>query len=317
MGDIQPKNHDSIKVDDIKEKTTSHGIEIHNTVKIDTIAEKTSAAGVTVDGILLKDGGAVATGNLDTSSSVTTDTITEHTSAAGVTVEGVLLKDSEINSNTINESTSDTGVTVDGLLIKDSEIYTDVINEASSAVGVTADGVLLKDSNVTATDISAANVTTTTALKTNTISERTAASGVTIDGVVCKDGSIDQYNSDVQHDTDAAFNTSSTSYQTVMTLSVTTLANDKVLLIATGVIEDMDAAAHFVSIFRSTTQLTESYGFDATNPSSSGRHFFAIHTVDDSVTAGTHSYHFKVTSGDGSLVQFEDIQFSAIPIRVA
>lgn len=58
-------------------------------VATDTVTETTAAAGVTVDGVLLKDGGAV----FADAATIEVDTINEATSAAGVTADGVLLKD--------------------------------------------------------------------------------------------------------------------------------------------------------------------------------------------------------------------------------
>ncbi len=81
----------------------------------DEIAESTSGAGVTVDGVLLKDGGAV----FADSATIEVDTVNEATSAAGVTIDGVLLKDSQVKTDTIIEKTSTAGVTIDGLLVKD------------------------------------------------------------------------------------------------------------------------------------------------------------------------------------------------------
>lgn len=94
-----------------------------STIATNTIAETTAASGVTVDGVLLKDGGAV----FADAATIEVDTVNEATSAAGVTADGVLLKDGGIvcadaatlEVDTINEATSAAGVTVDGLLIKD------------------------------------------------------------------------------------------------------------------------------------------------------------------------------------------------------
>lgn len=60
-----------------------------STIATNTIAETTAAAGVTIDGVLLKDGGAV----FADAATIEIDTINEATAAAGVTVDGVLLKD--------------------------------------------------------------------------------------------------------------------------------------------------------------------------------------------------------------------------------
>ncbi|PCI31084.1 hypothetical protein COB52_00415, partial [Candidatus Kaiserbacteria bacterium] len=60
-----------------------------STITVDSISEETGAVGVTVDGVLLKDGGAVFADG----ASIEIDTINEATSAAGVTIDGTLLKD--------------------------------------------------------------------------------------------------------------------------------------------------------------------------------------------------------------------------------
>lgn len=95
-------------------------------IKADVIAESTGAAGVTIDGVLLKDGGAVFADG----ATIEVDTVNEATAAAGVTVDGVKLKDGG-------------AVFADGATIE-----VDTINEATAAAGVTVDGLLLKDGNV-------------------------------------------------------------------------------------------------------------------------------------------------------------------------
>lgn len=61
------------------------------------IEEASAASGVTIDGALLKDGGANFTSPV-TASLVSTDTVSEKTAAAGVTAGGVLLKDGNITA---------------------------------------------------------------------------------------------------------------------------------------------------------------------------------------------------------------------------
>jgi hypothetical protein len=92
-------------------------------IETDTINETTDDTGVTVDGVLLKDGGAV----FADAATIEIDTIGEATAAAGVTVDGVLIKDG-------------------GVILADAAVLeVDTIGEATAAAGVTADGVLLKD----------------------------------------------------------------------------------------------------------------------------------------------------------------------------
>ena len=60
-----------------------------STIATNTIAETTAASGVTIDGVLLKDGGAV----FADAATIEVDTINEATTAAGVTIDGALIKD--------------------------------------------------------------------------------------------------------------------------------------------------------------------------------------------------------------------------------
>ena len=165
-----------------------------STITVDSISEETGAVGVTVDGVLLKDGGAVFADG----ASIEIDTINEATSAAGVTIDGTLLKDggavfadgASIEIDTINEATSAAGVTIDGTLLKDggavfadgASIEIDTINEATSAAGVTIDGTLLKDGGAIFADGASIEI--------DTINEATSAAGITIDGILLKDGDI-------------------------------------------------------------------------------------------------------------------------------
>lgn len=52
MADIQPKNTDTIRVNVIKEKTSSAGITLDNTTKVDSIVEKISLAGVSLNSVV-------------------------------------------------------------------------------------------------------------------------------------------------------------------------------------------------------------------------------------------------------------------------
>lgn len=71
-----------------------------------------------------------------------------------------------------------------------SSITVDTVTETTTDNGVVIEGSTLKDNDITTTDITAANVTTTTAVITDTISERSTGSGVTIDGVLLKDSAF-------------------------------------------------------------------------------------------------------------------------------
>lgn len=97
-------------------------------IQTDTINETTSAAGVTVDGALLKDGGAVFADG----ATVEVDIVNEATAAAGVTIDGALIKDGQLQgtaplkADTIAENGAGNGVTIDGALIKDGHIVDSV-----------------------------------------------------------------------------------------------------------------------------------------------------------------------------------------------
>lgn len=90
---------------------------------VDTINERTADNGVEIDGVLLKDGGAV----LADGATLEVDTINEATSTNGVSIEGVLLKDGDVSItggnnlkvDGIAEYTTNEGVTIDSVLIKD------------------------------------------------------------------------------------------------------------------------------------------------------------------------------------------------------
>lgn len=75
----------------------------------DVINESTGAAGVTVDGVLLKDGGAVFADG----ASVEVDTINEATAAAGVTIDGLLIKDGSIRPDVIADPGNAGAIPVD------------------------------------------------------------------------------------------------------------------------------------------------------------------------------------------------------------
>jgi hypothetical protein len=64
-----------------------------NDIQCDTVSETTAAGGVTVDGVLLKDGGATLTAAAVLGAGAQTDTISEKTAATGVTIDGALIKD--------------------------------------------------------------------------------------------------------------------------------------------------------------------------------------------------------------------------------
>lgn len=77
-----------------------------STIATNTIAETTAAAGVTIDGVLLKDGGAV----FADAATIEIDTINEATAAAGVTVDGMLIKDGGLGA--VQAITGDGAITI-------------------------------------------------------------------------------------------------------------------------------------------------------------------------------------------------------------
>lgn len=99
-----------------------------STIATNTIAETTSAAGVTIDGVLLKDGGAV----FADAATIEVDTVNEATSAAGVTIDGALLKDRTSDlGRRVQELTSSGAITINSGLV--------LLNHASVAVEATLD----------------------------------------------------------------------------------------------------------------------------------------------------------------------------------
>jgi hypothetical protein len=137
-----------------------------STIAANTIAETTAASGVTIDGVLLKDGGAV----FADAAAIEVDTVNEATSAAGVTVDGVLIKDGwahaarrsqeltatgaiTINSGVVllNHATVIIAATLDAPAVGD-ELFI-INNSASGTVAhtVTLSGVTFNGTNAVAT----------------------------------------------------------------------------------------------------------------------------------------------------------------------
>lgn len=79
MADIQPKNTNTIRVDEIKEKTTSSSVSFPDDIKTDSIAERTASAGVMVGAIFkFFTGGANKLVPTSTTVDVGTSSATEH-----------------------------------------------------------------------------------------------------------------------------------------------------------------------------------------------------------------------------------------------
>jgi len=108
-----------------------------STIATNTIAETTAASGVTIDSLLVKDGGFVASGAIDANGQefiLDADADTSITADTDDTIDIKIanaddfqftantftaLSGSSIATNTIAETTGGSGVTVDGALIKD------------------------------------------------------------------------------------------------------------------------------------------------------------------------------------------------------
>lgn len=162
-----------------------------STATFSTISEATTGAGVTIDGVVLKDGGATLTGGLTGTTATFTGALTcgDNIAMDGGDITGVQDIDAAtVTCATVIERSAGAGVTIDGFKAKDGGFIcadgstgeVDTINEATTGAGVTVDGVLLKDNDV--------EVGTSGEVRTDTISEKTSANGVDIDGVNLKDG---------------------------------------------------------------------------------------------------------------------------------
>ena len=98
-----------IKVDDVIEKTTDHGVEIEGVlvkdsiVKTDDIQEKTTDHGVEIDGVTLKDGNAIIADGGNIGSASDTDAIAI-ASDGGITFSGGIDNAGTISAGTIGTS---------------------------------------------------------------------------------------------------------------------------------------------------------------------------------------------------------------------
>lgn len=79
-------------------------------IETNTINETTAASGVTIDGVLIKDGGAV----FADAATIEVDTVNEATAGAGVTADGVLLKDGASNARRQSQILTETGAITPG-----------------------------------------------------------------------------------------------------------------------------------------------------------------------------------------------------------
>lgn len=157
-------------------------------IETNTINETTAASGVTIDGVLLKDGGAV----FADAAAIEIDTINEATAAAGVTLDGVLLKDSQVTTDVILEKTGAAGVTADGVLLKDGASYgirASQILTATGAITVGTHGVVqLNHATVVIAATLAAPAAGADIVIVNNSASGTAAHTVTLPGGVTFNG---------------------------------------------------------------------------------------------------------------------------------
>lgn len=108
-----------------------------STIATNTIAETTAASGVTIDGVLLKDGGAV----FADAATIEVDTVNEATSAAGVTIDGLLIKDGIVG--TIQAITGDGAITIQNATVVASKGSAAALTLAAPTAG-THDGIIVR-----------------------------------------------------------------------------------------------------------------------------------------------------------------------------
>lgn len=108
-----------------------------STIATNTIAETTAAAGVTIDGVLLKDGGAV----FADAATIEIDTVNEATASAGVTIDGALIKDGIFG--TIQAITGDGAITIQNATVFASKGSAAALTLAAPTAG-THDGRIVR-----------------------------------------------------------------------------------------------------------------------------------------------------------------------------
>ena len=114
-----------------------------STIATNAIAETTAASGVTIDGVLLKDGGAV----FADAAVVEVDTINEATAAAGVTVDGLLIKDGIVGA--LQAITGDGAITIQNATVLLSKAGAGAITIATPTA-TTHDGRIIRVVSLTA-----------------------------------------------------------------------------------------------------------------------------------------------------------------------
>jgi hypothetical protein len=189
-----------LKVDDIIENTSGHGVEIESVLLKDqnvtahTVTAQNYAVGSVnfisasrqgnFRDLEVKDSGNSATilltgdgGNISIDGTLSADTIGEQTSGSGVTIDSVLLKDQNVTAHTVSASNYAVGGT----------------NFISASRQGNFRDLEVKDSGNSATILltgDGGNISIDGTLSADTIGEKTSTSGVTIDGVLLKDNDI-------------------------------------------------------------------------------------------------------------------------------
>ena len=165
--DIEVKN----SVNTVTMLVTGDGghMSLEGTLTVDTINEKTDASGVTIDGVLLKDGGATFTGKTtmgdlsgnDASFNVVDINTLNLSTPLSSSIVGLGNVDDESKATMFSNPTFTGKVIMDDLSGNDislnnisalGTLTVDTINEKTSTNGVVIEGVLLKDSDISAND---------------------------------------------------------------------------------------------------------------------------------------------------------------------
>ena len=112
-----------------------------NKIKVDDVVEKTTDHGVEIDGVTLKDGGGTFTGNVVIPDGGNIGSASD-TDALSISSGGVVTASASIQTDTISEKTLENGVSIDGLKVKDYSLM------YGSNIGVTisSDGYVTKPS---------------------------------------------------------------------------------------------------------------------------------------------------------------------------
>jgi hypothetical protein len=108
-----------------------------STIATNTIAETTAASGVTIDGVLLKDGGAV----FADAAVVEVDTINEATATNGVVIDGLTIKDGVVG--VVQAITGDGAITIQNAYVVLSKAGAGAITLAAPTAG-THDGIVIE-----------------------------------------------------------------------------------------------------------------------------------------------------------------------------